>query len=77
MSSKWIDVCDGYGIEEIPSSMSKGLYCNLCSPEFKNRKLYTSESLQSNGTVYGYESMINKVRKNCYCKSHILYLYQN
>ncbi len=75
--TKWDIIRDGYGLQEVPQELVKEIGCAICSPEFKNRKLWTTESLHYDGTVRDYQKMTDRLIGNCYCKHHAIWMYED
>lgn len=77
MAQTFAEICDGYGIEEVPNNIIQlgNLSCAMCSPEFHNRKLYTCERITYDGTNKDYREMIGHLITNCYCKYHTILMY--
>jgi hypothetical protein len=74
--NKWPEIKDGYGIEAVPVSLVKEVTCSHCPPTRKNRKLFTTEPVVCDGTIAGYQRMVDRIRANCFCKDHGIWLYE-
>ena len=66
----WLEVIDGFGLQEVPRGLRGGLQCCMCGSNWPG-KLWTDRSLENkDGTVAGAIKMINGLRSNCYCRYH-------
>lgn len=71
-------ICNGWGIQKVPIELAKGLSCPLCGTDFKTIHLYTDQCLVPHNTsLRAYSKMADNLVGNCYCKHHIIYLYDD
>jgi hypothetical protein len=68
--SQWEEIKEGFGLEEVPAAIKREVQCCMCMRPPGNSKLYTDQSLRSNGTISGYNKMVDGLRDRCFCRYH-------
>lgn len=68
--TKWEEIKEGYGLEEVPSELRKEFICCLCGFDYPRDKLYTDRPVGRYQTVNEYRQHVEKMRGNCYCRMH-------
>jgi hypothetical protein len=74
--SSWAEIKNGYGIEAVPATLVESLACEHCPPGRKNSKLFTTAPVVCDGTVSGHQHMVDRIRTNCFCKYHGIWLFE-
>lgn len=69
--SSWQQIKNGWGLEEVPKQYAQQLCCSWSHHELApNAKLYTDQSLRTDGTVRGIDRMLELIRPRIFCKHH-------
>jgi len=69
--NSWEEMQDGYGIEEVPKAIAKGMICITCGRETKC-KLYTDVSLPTAISQDQYRRQVEFVKNRVWCKDHAI-----
>lgn len=75
MKMSWKEIKEGYGFKKIPPEFARELCCNICHGNFPTIHLYTTQDM-SYDSVASLERMLDRVRKDCWCKMHAERYYQ-
>lgn len=60
--TKWEEIKEGYGLEEVPSELRKEFICCLCGVDYPRDKLYTDRPIGQYQTVNEYRQHVEKMR---------------
>jgi len=61
-----------YGYQRVPAHILKECECQDCRGEFRNKILWTQETLREPQSQESYSRWVERIRMNSYCRDHAI-----